>query len=260
MPVTLVTGAASGIGLRLTERLATRPDETVIAADLHPPPAGTETTTFDVADPAAWDRTLEGILDRHGRLDRLCNVAGVVRPANVVRIRPEDVAAHLGANLAGVIHGTSAAARLMVGQGQGHIVNVSSLAGLSPTPGLGVYAATKFGVRGFSLTAALELRRSGVAVTVICPDLTDTPMLDAQLPVDDAAVSFSGRRPLGTDQVASAILDAFARRPLEVTLPRSRGALARLAGASPRFARAIAPAVLAMGRRRQRKLRRRPVR
>lgn len=255
MPVTLVTGAASGIGRRLAERLAARPDELVVGADLRTHDTGDEAITLDVTDPGAWETTLDRVVERHGAVDRLCNVAGAVRPASVVRIQPEDVAAQLQPNLAGVIHGTVAAARRMTERGEGHIVNVASLAGLSPTPGLGVYAATKFGVRGFSLSAALDLRGTGVAVTVVCPDLTDTPMLDLQIPDDDAAVSFSGRRALTTDEVAEAVIASFRRRPLEVTLPAGRSGLARLAGTFPRFARTITPVVIAVGRRRQRRLR-----
>src|SRR5205823_4569252 len=110
----------------------------------------------------------------------------------------------------------------------GHIINIASMAALAPIPGISLYSASKYAVRGFSLAAAQELRAHGVYVTVVCPDAVQTPMLDAQLAHDEAAATFSGPRLLTVEEVGRAIIgQGLARRPLEIYLPPSRGWLAR---------------------------------
>jgi 3-oxoacyl-[acyl-carrier protein] reductase len=140
----------------------------------------------------------------------------------------------------------------MVGRGGGHIINIASLAALAPVPGIALYSASKYAVRGFSLAAAQELRPHGVAVTVICPDAVDTPMLDRQIDQDAAAMSFSGARFLTVDDVSAAVLGrALPKRPLEIHLPRSRALLARIADLFPRTALWLRPTLERRGRARQ---------
>lgn len=259
MTVSLVTGAGGGIGSALVASL-TRTGDTIVATDVSlDAMAGLgpaiETIPLDVRDPDAWQRLVDDVVAAHGSLDRVFNIAGVLRTGHLHAQPVEDLALMVEVNLLGVIYGTRAASRVMIGQGSGHVVNIASLAGISPVPGLSGYSATKFGVRGFSLSTALELRPHGVAVTVICPDLTDTGMFRQQIGDDTAAVSFSGRQILRPEDVVAAALEALVTRTVEVTLPRGRGALARLAGNSPRLARAVSPVVTRIGRRNQDRIR-----
>jgi 3-oxoacyl-[acyl-carrier protein] reductase len=122
--------------------------------------------------------------------------------------------------------------------------------------GLSLYVGSKFAVRGFSLSAAEDLRPHGVAVTLILPDAVATPMLDAQVSYEEAALTFSGPRPLTVNEVGEAVLRALATRPLEVTLPLGRGALARLATVAPGSSRLLAPLLQKAGSKRQAELRR----
>jgi len=252
-----VTGAASGIGRHLCGALL-REGDVVAAADLDAsclarvseedrwPEGRSELLAFDVRDPEAWARTVETVLARRGRLDLLLNVAGVLRPASVLDIQTADVDLQIDVNLKGVIHGTRAAAARMKA-GAGHIVNFASLAALSPIPGLSLYTASKFAVRGFSLAAAHELKPLGIAVTVICPDAVRTPMLDLQKAHPEAALTFSGA-PLDVQDVAAALFRrVLPHRPLEVVLPFGRGLLAKLAGAFPRAGFALAPILVRKG-------------
>jgi NAD(P)-dependent dehydrogenase (short-subunit alcohol dehydrogenase family) len=80
-------------------------------------------------------------------------------------------------DLYGVIHGVRAAYPLMLDQGHGHIVNTASMAGLAPAPGLLPYATAKFGVVGLSLGLRAEAARREVRVSVVCPGVIDTPIL-----------------------------------------------------------------------------------
>jgi 3-oxoacyl-[acyl-carrier protein] reductase len=143
----------------------------------------------------------------------------------------------------------------MVEQGHGHVVNIASLAGHCPVPGLALYAASKFAVRGFSLAAALELRPHGVFVSVVCPDAVQTPMLDRQVPFPEAALSFSGARPLTVEEVAGAIVEnVLVKRPLEVLIPGPRGVLARATSVWPGLALRLAPLMTRRGAERQQAL------
>ena len=114
------------------------------------------------------------------------------------------------------------------------LIGSNPLAGLAPVPGLSLYSASKFAVRGYTLAAAHELRDKGIKVTVICPDAVQTPMLDLQVDYEQAALTFSGSRSLTTHDVVSAILNrALVKAPLEITLPSSRGAVSKFASIFP---------------------------
>jgi 3-oxoacyl-[acyl-carrier protein] reductase len=110
------------------------------------------------------------------------------------------------------------------------------MAALAPIPGISVYSASKFAVRGFSLAAAQELEPHGVYVTVVCPDAVATPMVDYQLDHAGAALTFSGPRILSVDEVAQAIVGLLEGKPrFELNLPRSRAWLAKASSLFPRF-------------------------
>jgi len=265
--VCFLTGAASGIGQHLAGAFLERGWK-VYATDIQHealkthaaekswPSASTQTAALDVRHSRAWEETLDAAVDRFGRLDLLLNVAGLIRPGLVHESTPESVEQHLDVNSKGTIFGTQAAARRMVAQGHGHIVNIASLAALAPVPGIALYSASKFAVRGFSLAVARELRPHNVFVTVICPDAVQTPMLDLQVDYPEAALTFSASRFLAVHDLERVIFDkVLVRRPLEVVLPRSRGWLAKLSSAAPSWSATLLPWLTRRGLARQRKLR-----
>jgi NAD(P)-dependent dehydrogenase (short-subunit alcohol dehydrogenase family) len=252
-PITLLTGCASGIGRHLTGVLAAQGHQ-VIATDIdHEGLADAATAegwaepsivtrTLDVRDPQAWTSLVEEIVDRWGHLDVLMNIAGVLTPGYVHETTTEDVDYQLDTNVKGVVHGTRAAARVMRSQGRGHIINIGSLASMAPVPGLGLYSASKFAVRGYSLAAAQELAPVGVAVTLIMPDAVQTPMLEGQRGYEQAALVFSGRRALTVEEVTKVVTKkVLPHRPMEVAIPKSRGILARVATTAPSLAKALVP-------------------
>ena len=81
----------------------------------------------------------------------------------------------------------------------------SSMASLAPVSGIGIYSASKFGVRGFSLAMAQEISEDGITVSVVAPDAVDTRMLDHQMNSEAAALTFSGSKILTADDVARVI-------------------------------------------------------
>lgn len=208
----------------------------------HWPADRTLLLALDVCDPQAWDKALQETISRFGRVDVLMNVAGSIRPSAVQDLPPEHVHEQIDVNVKGVIFGTQAAARIMIRQGGGHIINISSLCGLAPIPGVAVYSASKYAVRGFSLAAAQELRPRGVYVTVVCPDAVETRMLEEQVDHDASAVIFSNPRPLTLEKVTRVILGrVLRRRPLEAYIPAIRGRFARLMDLHPLTTRLAMP-------------------
>jgi 3-oxoacyl-[acyl-carrier protein] reductase len=272
----LATGAASGIGRALVGALAAR-GARGIAADLDRPaleraaaadgwPAEVLLQELDVRSAASWASALEAHERAFARLDCCFNVAGVLRPGHTPDLEDRDVELQIDVNFKGVVYGSRAAARRMIAQGpgaagrSGHIVNIASLAALAPIPGLTVYSATKYAVRAFSLAAAEELRPHGIAVTVVCPDAVKTPMLELQKSYEEAALTFTAPRFLDPDEVVGLILGkVLEKRPLLVSLPKSRAFLARIADLFPALARPISGMLQKKGRQVQAALRtRRP--
>lgn len=259
----VLTGCASGIGRHLAGALA-RQGHRLIATDLDEVALtgaaereGWSATNvlrrkLDVRSEANWDAVMAEAESELGGLDVLFNIAGFLNAAYVADFTHRDLDLQIDVNVKGTMLGTRAAARRMIKAGSGHIVNIGSLASLAPIPGLSIYSASKFAVRGFTLAAATELRAQGVAVTLIMPDAVATPMFEKQLDREEAALTFSGSRPLTVEDVARVILDhVLPNRPLEVTIPQGRGLLARAANTAPHLARALAPMLLKKGKKRQ---------
>ncbi len=243
----IVTGAAGGIGRRLVTLLA-EAGHAVIATDVDErrlddsaeecrwPPERVLACPHDVTNPQSWNDLLSLSEEHFGPLDALINVAGVLRCEPVHEITPESVALQVDVNAKGVILGTQAAAAAMIPRRRGRIINIASMAALAPIPGIAVYSASKFAVRGFSLAAAQELEPHGVHVSVVCPDAVDTPMVDYQLDHVGGAMTFSAPRILSVDEVARAIVALLSGKPrFELLLPPSRGWLAKLSVFFPRF-------------------------
>ena len=224
--VTILTGAANGIGHKLATDLVDTGGHTLILCDIDFDKlcsefSGVETSChrLDVTDAKSWKSLIDSVVSQHGRLDLICNIAGIIEPAWVEDASIDSIDRHIDVNVKGVLYGTKLAAEQMVRQGHGHIINIASLAGIAITPGISLYGASKHAVRGFSLTMASELRNKGVNVTCICPGVVETGMLDAQIDRPEGAITFAGGKPLTTAQVSKAIQSAIAKRPVEVCLP-----------------------------------------
>lgn len=240
--IIVVTGAASGIGFALTQRLLGLGHQ-VCACDIHTEAMSTLSASsseqllirsLDVRDADAWQALIAEVVAHWGGVDMLANVAGVLRDNWAHEAAADDVHWQIDINVKGVMFGCQAVLPHMRAAGRGHIVNIASLAGLSPVPGLSIYSASKFAVRGYTLGIAMELAEQGIAVTAVCPDAVQTPMLDVQKGREQAALTFSGPRALSAEEVVDAIVGpVMDKRPMEIALPAWRGATARAAGMFP---------------------------
>jgi 3-oxoacyl-[acyl-carrier protein] reductase len=243
--VAIITGAASGVGRHFaTELRRRRPRMRLVLADVNrealaeafPPAEQVVLEAFDVRSVEEWQRVVDETLARFGAVDYLCNIAGIDRSAMFIDQPLGNIDALVDINLKGSLYGMRIVAEHMAARGSGHIINMASLAGVTPTPGTSIYSATKFGLRAVSIAAGVELRSRGVYVTVICPDLINTALYDQHLDEEDpqaVALIFSGSRALTADEVSEAIFRAMRDRPLEIDLPFSRGLLAKLSSAAP---------------------------
>jgi len=188
----VITGAASGIGLALTERLL---DEgmSVVMADIEADKLRSEADRLiaaggavtpvvcDVSDSAQIEALREAALAAHGSVHLLCNNAGVASGRPNHRTRPEVWDWVIGVNLLGPAYGCTAFAPLMVEQGEGHIVNTGSGASFVATPRLGPYCATKHAIVGLSEALRYELDGTGIGVSVLVPAGVNTNIGDAMV-------------------------------------------------------------------------------
>ena len=177
----IVTGGSSGIGLAVARMLheegfeltlAARRQErlTAVAAEL-----GAQTVAADVREEEDCNRVVSAHRDRFGSLDVLVNSAGVGISSRVEELQTKDLDLQLDVNLRGLLLVTRAALPLLR-ESHGLVVNLSSLAGTVPGPGLSVYAATKAAVISLTRSLNAELEADGVRVTALCPGFVDTPM------------------------------------------------------------------------------------
>ncbi len=192
----IITGGASGIGAGLARALARRGD-TLVLADIDVTGAEALADTLsrttqasvigaelDVRDAAAVRQLVDDTVARTGRLDVMFNNAGIGVGGESLELDVAHWDRVIDVNLRGVVHGVTAALPHMVRQGDGHIVNTASLAGLVPAPFLAPYSATKHAVVGMTLSLRVEFADRGVRFSALCPGFTDTPILDKEMPDD----------------------------------------------------------------------------
>jgi 3-oxoacyl-[acyl-carrier protein] reductase len=236
--VVIITGAASGIGRHWAGVLAAQGHAFLLAlADIDEaglraafiPSDRLRLHRLDVRSADDWQALVHDTLQAYGRIDLLFNIAGGGRLGFLLDQPLDNVDFVIDVNLKGPIYGMRLAGQVMATQRSGHIINVGSLAGLSPTPGNALYSAAKSGLRAASLAAAVELRQHGVYVTVIAPDVVDTPLAQRHFDQPEAAaLARSGARILTVQDVEGAFWRALRDRSLEINLPGWRGWLAKL--------------------------------
>lgn len=181
--IVVVTGASSGLGRSIAELMIAE-GARVIIADINQDTGQAVASTIgagfvraDVSNPAEVDALVSGAVAEFGRLDVMCNNAGVIDTSPILETTNSAYDRMAAVNFGGVFYGTRAAARVMVEQGSGVIINTASNGGCSPSAGMAVYSGTKAAVVALSKASAIELAPKGVRVNTISPGTMITGMV-----------------------------------------------------------------------------------
>jgi NAD(P)-dependent dehydrogenase (short-subunit alcohol dehydrogenase family) len=182
-PTVLITGASSGIGLGMTNGFLAAGFR-VVANSRHATSAGTLTPADDllldgdVAEPSTARKLIERAEQRFGRIDVLINNAGIFVPKAFSEYTQQDFERAVGTNLAGFFYVSQAAARHMLAQGGGHIINISTTLANQPVSGVNCALTnlTKGGLNSVTRELAIEYASQGIRVNAIAPGIVDTPM------------------------------------------------------------------------------------
>ena len=187
--VAIVTGGSRGIGAAIVRRLAKDGLHVVavarnadklneVVAAVAGEGGSAEALTCDIADAKALAAAIEGVADKHGRLDVLVNNAGITKDGLILRMEDADFDAVIDTNLKSAFVAIRTAARSIMRSKTGRIVNISSVSGVAGNAGQANYAASKAGLIGLSKSVAKELAGKGVTCNVIAPGFITTDMTD----------------------------------------------------------------------------------
>lgn len=216
--VAVVTGGARGIG-RATAAALRDAGAHVAIGDLDTAAAaitahelGVHSSPLDVTDTASVEVFLDDVEARLGPVSIWINNAGIMPIGRALEQSDAVIRRAVDVNVLGVVNGARGAARRMAHRGEGRIVNVASIAGRIPAPGMAVYNATKFAVVGFGEALDVELAGHGVRVSTVLPSFTNTALVSGTSP---------GRmtRPIPPEQVADALVAVLRRGRRHAVVP-----------------------------------------
>ena len=226
--VCIITGGGSGIGRGVARRMARsgakvalvgRTAEKVEAVKVELAAEGGAALAFslDVADYDAATKMVDDVKEAFGRIDVLVNSAGHSSlHRRLLTITPEEIRAVIDSNLVGTIFCTQAVVPTMLEAKRGTIINVSSLAAVTPGPFSGLaYGAAKAGVNNFTECLNAELKNTGIRACVVMPGEVDTPILEKRpIPPSDEARAMM----VGVEELAETIT-LIASLPQRTTIP-----------------------------------------
>jgi NAD(P)-dependent dehydrogenase (short-subunit alcohol dehydrogenase family) len=236
--VAIITGGASGIGCALACELARRGAEVVladlqiekaqdVAAQIQTSGGRAKAVKLDVTDFPAMERLVRETVEESGRLDYIFNNAGIAIGCTANHYSIEDWNKIIDINLRGVVNGVQATYKIMIEQGFGHIVNTASMAGLMPNPVGVAYAATKHAVVGLSLSLRTEAAQMGIRVSVLCPGVIRTPILEGGkygkvlMNISDEKLRdmWEKLKPMSPDVFAKKALNSIAKNKAIIVVP-----------------------------------------
>ncbi len=231
--VVAITGAGRGIGLATAKAALTQGarvsigDVDLALARKVAAEIGAHAGALDVRDPASFQAFIANTAAALGPVDVLINNAGIMPMGGFLDESDAISDLQIDINLRGVIHGMKAVLPGMLARGQGHVVNVASLAGRFGIPGATVYTSTKFAVVGLTEAADAEYRGQGIAFSVVMPSKVRTELASG---TESAGRGIPAVDP---EDVAQSVIAALLRPQLHVTVPAFIGPLVALQAMAP---------------------------
>ncbi len=261
--VIIITGASNGIGSAAAKYLFSKGASVVKADIMIEKECLTEVTEgtytkrmmeihLDVRNIDSWEKLFNSVMKKFGKADVLINCAGIIIPGSLLQQSRAVIEDQIAVNLLGPILGSKVFLPLFKELNKGHIINISSLAGITPIPFEIIYSASKFGLRGFSLALAYELKNSGVKVSVICPDAVLTGQILSEAHYENANLSFTGKL-FNKEYIAEKIYKTILHPRKEVLITPLRGLLCKLGGNSTTFMSTLLPLFDKIGERKRKK-------
>lgn len=253
----VVTGAATGLGAQIARRLAARGHH-VVVADINLPGAR---ETADQIDGTAHELDVADLGACRALAEATPDLAVWVNNAGILATGPSwetDEARRrllFDVNVHGVINGTTAALDRFRPAGRGHVINIASLAGVTPSPHETVYGATKHAALAYSVGTQLDLiikGERGVRISALCPDGIWTPMLHTHARDPDAWPSWAGVM-LTPEKVADAAVALLDRPRMIRSIPRHRAVVLRTFAVAPGLFAPVVPLIVRSARRKQRR-------
>ncbi|QMU71915.1 3-oxoacyl-[acyl-carrier-protein] reductase [Streptacidiphilus sp. P02-A3a] len=172
----LVTGGNRGIGLAIARAFAEAGDKVAVTYRSGEPPEGLFGVRCDITDPEQVERAFKEVEAEHGPVEVLVANAGVTKDTLLLRMSEEDFTSVLDTNLTGSFRVVKRASKAMMRARKGRVVLISSVVGLTGSPGQANYAASKAGLVGFARSLARELGPRNITVNVVAPGFVDTDM------------------------------------------------------------------------------------
>jgi NAD(P)-dependent dehydrogenase (short-subunit alcohol dehydrogenase family) len=216
--VVLITGGARGIGLATAEAFSTL-GATVCVGDLDGDEAqraseqlGLHAFELDVTSRASFGAVVDEVLARFGRVDVLVNNAGVMPLGDFVTEDDAVTRVTVDVNLFGPVNGMRLVLPSMISRGRGHVVNVCSMAGKIPIPGMAGYNASKFAAVGLTAAVRREYARTGVSISAVLPAAVRT-RLASGVPLG------RGMPTVEPEQIADAVVASCRTRRAEIPVP-----------------------------------------
>jgi 3-oxoacyl-[acyl-carrier protein] reductase len=205
--VVLITGGSRGIGLATAQRFAALGDKVAVTYNTSAPTGDFLAVQCDVTKQEDVDRTFAEVEEKLGPVEILVSNAGITRDGLLLRMKEQDFADVVDANLTGAFRVSKRATQSMLRARKGRIILVSSVVGLLGQAGQANYAASKAGLVGFARSLARELGSRSITVNVVAPGPVDTDMTRAL--GEEKLQAFAALVPLGriatTDEIAGVI-------------------------------------------------------
>lgn len=248
--VCLVTGGSSGLGYAIAQAFAERGAKVIITARSEEQLAkaaaqlgrNVEPSAADVTRDDEVERLHKSMIERHGRLDVLCNCAGRSTRGLAIDTTVGDFQQLLDLNFLAVVRLTRAFAPLLI-ESRGHVVNIGSLAGKVAPRFLGAYPASKFALTAYSQQLRLELAPQGLHVLLVCPGPILREQDGPRYAAESAGLPESANQPaagaklrgISSDWLAARIIKACEEREPELVVPWKARLLLSIAQLSPKL-------------------------